>query len=364
MDLSKAYGCLPHDLLIAKIAAYGADHSSLRLLHDYLSNRFYRVKIGPGSSDWLKLVLGVPQGSILGPLFFNIFINDLFSFIQETEICNFADDNILHANGFLLHAVISALKKGSENALKWLKINYMAANPSKFQIMFLGMPEDREIIIDISGVALKSSPAVKLLGVFLDRKLNFKTHIQSLCKTASQKLKALFRIRPYLNFRCAKRLCEAYILSTFNYCPLIWMLSSKANDGLINRIHKRTLRCVYRDYESSLEVLLEKDGSVKFHVRNLRTLMLEVFKTLHHLNPEFMWDMFVYKQTSYTLRSGRNLILPPTRTCKFGLKSLSFRGSSTWNSLPVSFKSATSVSSFKTQIKRWNGIDCSCHLCK
>ena len=124
------------------------------------------------------------------------------------------------------------------------------------------------------------------------------------------------------------------------------MFSSKANDGLINRIHKRALRCVYRDYESSLEALLEKDGSFKFHVRNLRTLMLEVFKTLHHLNPEFMWDMFVYKQTSYTLRSGRNLILPPTRTCKFGLTSLSFRGSSTWNSLPVSFKSAPSVSSF------------------
>ena len=85
------------------------------------------------------------------------------------------------------------------------------------------------------------------------------------------------------------------------------------------------MRCVYRDYESPLEVLLEKDGSVKFHVKKLRTLMLEVFKTLHHLNPEFMWDMFVYKQTSYTSRCGRNLILPPTRTCKFGLSSLSYR---------------------------------------
>ena len=69
---------------------------------------------------------------------------------------------------------------------------YMAANPANFQIMFLGMPEEREIIIDISGVALKSSPADKLLGVFLDRKFNFKTHIQSLCKTASQKIKAFF----------------------------------------------------------------------------------------------------------------------------------------------------------------------------
>ena len=115
----------------------------------------------------------------------------------------------------------------------------MAANPAKFQIMFLGMPEDSELIIDISGVVLKSSPAVKLLGIFLDRKLKFKTHTQSFFKTASQKLKSLFRIRPHLNFRCAKRLCKLMILSTFNYCPLIWMFSSKANDGLINRIHKR-----------------------------------------------------------------------------------------------------------------------------
>ena len=86
----------------------------------------------------------------------------------------------------------------------------MAANPAKFQIMFLGMYEVSEISVDTSGVASNSSPAVKLLGVFLDRKINFETHIQSLCKKASQKLKALFRIRPYLNFRCAKRLCEAY----------------------------------------------------------------------------------------------------------------------------------------------------------
>ena len=67
----------------------------------------------------------------------------------KKQKCNFADDNTLHANGFLYHAVISALKKGSENALEWLKINYMAAHLAKFQIMFLGMPEDSELIIDI-----------------------------------------------------------------------------------------------------------------------------------------------------------------------------------------------------------------------
>ena len=112
------------------------------------------------------------------------------------------DDNTLQANE----------KKRVRKCVK----DYMAANPAKFQILFLGEPDDREITYDISCVTLKSSPATKLLGVFLDKKLNFKSHIQSLCNNASQKLKTLFRIRPYINTKCGKRLCEAYILSTFN----------------------------------------------------------------------------------------------------------------------------------------------------
>ena len=75
------------------------------------------------------------------------------------------------------------------------------------------------------------------------------------------------------------------------------MFSGKFNDVPLNRIHKRALRYIYRDFDSSFETMLKKSGSVKFHKRILRTLMLEVFKTLHHLNPEFMWDMFVQKKS-------------------------------------------------------------------
>ena len=97
MDLSKAYDCLPHDLLIAKLAAYGLDISSLRLLYSYINNRYQRVKFGSHRSIARKIKIGVPQGLVLCPLIFNIFITDVCLINLDSEICNFADNNILYS---------------------------------------------------------------------------------------------------------------------------------------------------------------------------------------------------------------------------------------------------------------------------
>ena len=312
----------------------------------------------------MKLLSGVPQGSILGPILFNIFLNDMFLFISEAEIYNFADDNSLAANDASLFVVIKILIRETTRIIEWYKINSMAANPAKFQVMFLGIKESNTIEFKVEDIVLKSTNSVKLLGVIIDCKLNFDQHIEKLCSTASQKVKALFRIRPFLDISCDKQLCNSYILSTFCYCPLILMFCSKRNNNMIDVVHKRALRAVYQIFNASLSKLLTVDQSSSIHVRNLRFLLIEIFKSLNSLNPEFMWGIFKSKQTPYNFRSGASLKLPCSNTIKYGTNSIVFSGSLLWCNLPNFIKSSSSISSFKRKLNYWSGSNCTCQVCK
>ena len=138
MDLSKAYDCLPHDLIIAKFEAYGFDNISLKLFHSYFSNRKQKVKIGSAISERIDILTGILEGSILGPLIFNIFINDLIMFIEKSDIYNFADDNTLYKSSPSLSVVLNCVEHDITILLNLLKVNSLKANPQKFQFIVLG----------------------------------------------------------------------------------------------------------------------------------------------------------------------------------------------------------------------------------
>ena len=173
--------------------------------------------------------------SILGPLLFNIFINDLFFSIEKTEVCNFADDNTLFSSDENLDLVFSNLNSDLSNVMEWFKINSLKANPAKFQFMVLGANKNDSFNLNVAGKVIPSTSEVKLLGITIDNELKFKKHIDELCRKASYKLHALQRIRKYLSVDKARILANAFIDSQFNYAPLIWMFAGKT---LIKKICK------------------------------------------------------------------------------------------------------------------------------
>ena len=184
MDLSKAYDCIPHQLLIAKLEAYGLHKNSLNLLADYLSGRKQRTKIGSVFSEWWKIICGIPQGSILGPLLFNIFINDLFFFVLKCDICNFADDSTMYSCNKLLSKILANLRFDLKSVLMWFTVNSLNPNPGKFQYMILGKCVTNQLSLFINGIKIERTSEVVLLGITIDDQLTFKIHIEYKCRIA------------------------------------------------------------------------------------------------------------------------------------------------------------------------------------
>ena len=178
-DLSKAFDCIAHDLLIAKLAAYGFSDTALRYVYSYLSNRKQCVRINNTYSNYQKIMSGVPQGSILEPIFFNLSINDLFFFVSNVSLHNFADDNTLPAFTETILELIDILQSVSEIVTDWFKNNKMIVNPDKFQSILLEKRKsdhtNQRIVVD--NQYIKVGSFVKLLGIQIDDKLNFNLHI-------------------------------------------------------------------------------------------------------------------------------------------------------------------------------------------
>ena len=162
--------------------------------------------------------------------------------VSEPTICNFADDNTLYVCDSSLDNVLCRFNADMTVILAWFKSNSLIANPEKFQLIFPGTV-DSNITIKIGTSAVISSNVVNLLGVKNDRQLTFEPHIKEVCKKASQKTKALLRIRSYLNQKKTDLLVNSYILSAFNYCPLKWISCSKTAHELIYTTHRRALLC-------------------------------------------------------------------------------------------------------------------------
>ena len=350
-----------HELLIAKLEAYGLDLPSLKLICSYLFHRKQRVKIDKNYSEWVEIIFGVPQGSILGPLFFNIFLCDMFFLIKDVNIAGYADDNSPYTNGNSIDHVLEIINKASIDLFKWFEINFLKANPDKSHLL---LSTSKTLSCNISGLDIKSSKSEKLLGIIIDHDLSFDEHLSLLCKKASQKLNALIRIANYMNFDQRKLLFNAFFLSQFQYCPLVWMFHSRTINNKINRLHERALRVIYTDHTSTFEELLTKDKSVTIHQRNLQYLAIEMFKSKNALSPAFMKDVFKEQKLTYSLRKVTEFKRRNVRSVYHGTESIANIAPQIWSQIPDDIKNAESLSEFKAKIKSFVFEKCPCRLCK
>ena len=257
MDIGKAFDCLPHCLTICKLHAYGFSRDACKLIASYLYKRKQRVNnIGEIKSDWKEMNKGVPQGSILGPFIFNIFMNDLFYFVKQGNLFNYADDNSVSVNHEELNVVSRLLQAEAEVTVQWFSENVMQANPAKFQCILLkGNKDGSDFKVSIRGQDVDFSRSITALGICIDENLTFDNHVNNICLKASRQIGALQRLTGLFDLPSRRAIYTSFIVSNFNYCPLVWFFTSRASIMKMQKLQERVLRFVLKDSVSDYETL-------------------------------------------------------------------------------------------------------------
>ena len=362
-DLSKAFDTINHELLIAKLHAYGFEKCALKLIYSYLHNRWHKTRINSSYSSWRELLNGVTQGSVLCPLLFNIYFNDLFYFLAETEAINYADDTNLYACDRDLSNLVRRLEHDSLIFIEWFESNYMKLNESKCHFLLSGHKYEH-CFVNIGKEKIWESYSEKILGITIDRDLNFKGQIEKILSKAGGKLNALGRLSHILPFSKMKLLLESFVKSQFSYCPLVWMFSNRAMNARINKLQERSLRILYKDDESTFEELLVKDNSITVHDQNIKLLALEMFKVKNDIQPNVLGRFVTQYEHNYNTRQNTQFLREKVNSTTYGLESIRILGPKIWELLPQSMKLIDNINLFKDKIKRWKVEDCPCKLCK
>ena len=175
----------------------------------------------------------------------------------------------------------------------------MIVNPSKFRAIIFDKHKGNHgnRTTNINQKNIKAVAKVKLLRIEIGDKLNFNHHISNICKSTSNQLNALIRLKHLLGFKERKVLVNTFVMSNLNYCSLVWNFTSAQSLNKIENLQKRALRFLLNDYDSTYEDLLEKSGYPNMNLRRKKTLCIEIYKTLNKLNPGYMNDIFKLRNT-------------------------------------------------------------------
>ena len=362
IDLRKAFDLINHEILCKKLKLYGCSDMSIAWIKSYLMNRKQTVCLNKCFSPSLNIPHGVPQGSILGPLLFILYINDLPLCLQNTNIHMYADDTALYVIGSDVNEINYLLNNDLTNVSKWFDCNRLIINESKTNCMLICNKQRRtrlasdQLSVYIKHSMINNVSHHNVLGITIDHSLKFNVHVDNVCKRISRLRFLLGKINCYLTLEAKQTFYNSYILPIMDYCITVWGYACKSNIDKLFRYQKRIGRMLLNDYMCNSEEIFEKLGWLTVYERLDLITLKQVYKCLHDDNtPASLKSLFTFRNTLRQLplrNTGLDLDIPKANT-EFRRKSFDIAGISLWNSLPNNVRSQSSLCMFKKCVKEF-----------
>ena len=352
IDLSRAFDTMSHEILLRKLNFYGIRGIALDWIADYLSNRKQFVMYNNVKSKMADVNIGVPQGSILGPLLFLIYVNDLSNISNKLSYIQFADDTNIFITGKSLLNISTIVNEEMLLINEWVSNNRLSLNISKTNYMIMSSQakkyDSNDCVISINGITLERVHETKFLGIILDDKLIWKSHIDFICNKISKCMGILIKARKVLGTNPLLILYNSLVKPYFTYCIIIWGNTYTKYLHKIQIIQKKIIRILtFSEFKAHTGPLF-----IKHKIMTASQLYdyfsgIFIFKSIHDLLPIRFSKMFIH---NFALRKSLDLRANfcTRKVCEFSIR---FNGPKVWNKLTHITKASKSIFSFKRNLK-------------